>query len=296
MDVDARLRLIEAYGDFAQVLSLANPPLELVAPPDVTPDLARLANDSLAEICRKHPDRFPTFVAALPMNNLDATLAEIDRAITQLGARGVQVFTNVAGVPLSDPQFRPLFRRMAEHDLPVWVHPMRGPDFADYASEQTSQDEVWFSFGWPYETTACMTRLIYSGLFDDLPNAKIISHHMGGMIPYFPTKINLGFRQIFFGARGDNPVARGAELKRPPLDYYKMLYADTAIGGEEAPTRCGHAFFGSARCLFATDAPFDSEQGRWLISDTLRGVKALGLPQAELDMILSGNAKRLLKL
>jgi uncharacterized protein len=296
VDVDARLRLIEAYGDFAQVLSLANPPLELVGPPDVTPDLARLANDSLAEICRQHPDRFPTFVAALPMNNLDATLAEIDRAVTQLGARGVQVFTNVAGVPLSDPQFRPLFRRMAEHDLPVWVHPMRGPDFADYASEKTSQDEVWFSFGWPYETTACMTRLIYSGLFDELPNAKIISHHMGGMIPYFPTKINLGFRQIFFGARGDNPVARERNLKRPPLDYYKMLYADTAIGGEEAPTRCGHAFFGSARCLFATDAPFDSEQGRWLISDTLRGVKALGLPQAELDMILSGNAKRLLKL
>jgi uncharacterized protein len=296
VDVDARLRLIEAYGDFAQVLSLANPPLELVGPPDVTPDLARLANDSLAEICRQHPDRFPTFVAALPMNNLDATLAEIDRAVTQLGARGVQVFTNVAGVPLSDPQFRPLFRRMAEHDLPVWVHPMRGPDFADYASEKTSQDEVWFSFGWPYETTACMTRLIYSGLFDELPNAKIISHHMGGMIPYFPAKINLGFRQIFFGARGDNPVARERNLKRPPLDYYKMLYADTAIGGEEAPTRCGHAFFGSMHCLFATDAPFDSEQGRWLIGDTLHGVKALGLPQAELDMIRFGNAKRLLKL
>ena len=102
VDVDARLKLLEPFGDYAQVLSLANPPLELVAPPEVTPELARIANDALAEICRKHPDRFPTFIAALPMNNVEAALIETDRAITQLGARGIQVFTHVAGVPLSD--------------------------------------------------------------------------------------------------------------------------------------------------------------------------------------------------
>jgi predicted TIM-barrel fold metal-dependent hydrolase len=135
VEVDARLKLLEPFGDFAQVLSLANPPLELVAPPDVTPELARIANDAFAEICRKHPDRFPAFIAALPMNNVEAALIETDRAISQLGARGIQVFTHVAGVPLSDAQFRPLFRRMAAHDLPVWVHPMRGPDSPDYASE-----------------------------------------------------------------------------------------------------------------------------------------------------------------
>jgi aminocarboxymuconate-semialdehyde decarboxylase len=208
VDVDARLRLLDEFGDLQQVLSLANPPLELVGSKDVTPALARIANDALAEICRKHPGRFPAFIAALPMNDIEATLAEIDRAISQLGARGIQVFTNVAGKPLSAPEFRPLFRRMAEHDLPVWVHPMRGPNFPDYASEKVSEDEIWFSFGWPYETTACMTRLIYSGLFDELPSLKIISHHMGGMIPYFSGKINLGFRQIFFGTRGQSGGAR----------------------------------------------------------------------------------------
>jgi predicted TIM-barrel fold metal-dependent hydrolase len=296
VDVDARLRLIDEFDGLQQVLSLANPPLELVGGPNVTPDLARLANDSLAEVCRKHPDRFPTFIAALPINNMDATLAEIDRTINDLGARGIQVFTNVSGKPLSAPEFRPVFRRMAEHDLPIWVHPMRGPNFPDYVTEKQSEDEIWFSFGWPYETTACMTRLIYSGLFDELPSLKIISHHMGGMIPYFPVKINLGFKQIFFGARDRNPVAEERGLKRPPIDYFKMLYADTAIGGAEAPTRCGHAFFGTARCLFATDAPFDAEQGRGLIVDTIRGVEALGLPRAELDRILADNARDLLKL
>ncbi len=228
VDVDARLRLLDGFGDIQQVLSLANPPLELVGSPDVTPELARLANDALAEICQRHPDRFPAFIAALPMNNMDATLVEIDRTITQLGARGIQIFTNVAGKPLSAPEYRPLFRRMAAHDLPVWVHPMRGPNFPDYATEKESMDEIWFSFGWPYETTACMTRLIYSGLFDELPSLKIISHHMGGMIPYFSSKISLGFRHIFFGTRDDNPMALERGLKKRPLEYYKMFYADTA--------------------------------------------------------------------
>src|SRR6478672_5401667 len=293
-DVDARLRLLERFGNLQNVLSLANPPLELVAGPDVTPELARIANDALAEICARHCDHFPAFVAALPMNNIDAALAEIDRAIATLGARGVQIFTHVAGQPLSQPEFRPVFRRMVEHDLPIWVHPMRGPDFADYKSEQASEDEIWFAFGWPYETTACMTRLIYSGLFDELPKLKIITHHYGGMIPFFSGRIALGFKQIFFGAPDRNP---GAErLKKPPREYFKMLYADTALNGDVGATVCGHAYFGTERCLFATDAPFDSEKGRGLIAGTIAAVNALDISPAAREQIFSGNARALLKL
>jgi aminocarboxymuconate-semialdehyde decarboxylase len=294
-DVDARLALLDEFDGLQQVLSLANPPIELVAPPEKSAEVARMANDALAEVCGKHRDRFPAFIASLPMNNVDASLAEIDRAIG-MGARGVQVFTNVAGEPLSAAKYRPIFRRMAQHDLPIWVHPMRSAQFADYASENTSENEIWFSFGWPYETTACMTRLIYSGLFDELPTSKIISHHMGGMIPYFAGKIDLGFRQIFFGTPQRNPVAEEAGLKQHPRKYYEMLYADTALNGEAAATRCGHAFFGTARCLFATDAPFCSEQGRGLIRNTIAAVRALEIADAEREMIFAGNAKKLMKL
>jgi predicted TIM-barrel fold metal-dependent hydrolase len=294
-DLDARRAVMDEFGDTQHVLSLANPPPELIGPPDKTPELVRFANDALADICRKHPDRFPTYIASLPMNNVEASVAEAERAITQLGARGVQVFTNVAGKPLSAPEFRPVFRALASHDLGVWVHPMRTAQFSDYASEKESQNEIWFSFGWPYETTACMTRLIYSGIFDELPGLKIISHHMGGMIPYFSGKIKLGFRQIFFGTPDGNPAAADAGLKKHPLDYYKMLYADTALG-EVAPTRCGHAFFGTGHCLFATDAPFDSEQGRGLMRNTVAAVNALEIPQTEKEAIFAGNARALLKL
>src|SRR5262245_57004570 len=116
-DVDARRALLDQFGDMQHVLSLANPPPELIAGPDKSPELVRFANDALAEICRKHPDRFPTFIASLPMNNVEASVVEAERAIRTLGARGVQVFTNVAGKPLSAPEFRPVFRLMAQHDL-----------------------------------------------------------------------------------------------------------------------------------------------------------------------------------
>jgi aminocarboxymuconate-semialdehyde decarboxylase len=295
-DVEARLRLMDGFEGYRQVLSLANPPIELLGPPELTPQLARIANDGLAALCRKYPDRFPCFIASMPMNNVDACLAEIERALGELGARGIQIFTNVLGKPLSAPEFRPIFAAMAAHDLPVWIHPIRGPQFADYASEARSEDEIWFTFGWPYETTAAVTRLIFAGLFDELPRLKIVTHHMGGMVPYFAKKIDLGFDQIFFGSSARNPAAERAGLKRRPIDYYHMLYGDTALNGDAAATRCGHAFFTTGHCLFATDAPFDAEQGRALIGETISAVRALDIPETERERIFAGNAQALLRL
>jgi uncharacterized protein len=295
-DIDSRLRMMDEFPGMQQVLSLANPPIEVLGPPERTPDYARIANDGLAELCRQHPDHFPCFIASMPMNNVEASVAEADRAIKDLGAKGIQIFTNVLGKPLSRPEFRPLFRCMAAHDLPVWIHPIRGPQFADYATEKESENEIWFTFGWPFESTACVTRLIYSGIFDELPGLKIITHHMGGMVPYYAGKIDLGFNQIFFGETGSNPLAEKAGLKRAPGDYYRMLYADTALNGNIAATRCGHDFFTTGHCLFATDAPFDAEEGRMLIRETIKAVDALEIPDAEKSRIFAGNARDLLRL
>jgi len=116
------------------------------------------------------------------------------------------------------------------------------------------------------------------------------------MIPFFAGKIDLGFRQIFFGTAERNPAAEEAGLKQHPRKYYEMLYADTALNGEIAPTRCGHAFFKTEHCLFATDAPFCCEQGRGLIGKTIAAVNALEISDAERARIFSGNARELMKL
>lgn len=92
VDIGARLRLVENFDGLRQVLSLANPPLEAIGPPAVAAELASIANDCLAEICRKYPYAFPSFIAALPLNDVDAGIKEMDRAIGSLGARGVQLF------------------------------------------------------------------------------------------------------------------------------------------------------------------------------------------------------------
>ncbi len=113
-DLDARWRKIEPYGDYAQVLVLAVPPLEEVGPPAVAAEFARIANDEMAELVQRFPDRFAGFAAALPLSDVDEALRELDRALTQLGALGAQLYTNVLGVALDDPRFEPLFTRLED--------------------------------------------------------------------------------------------------------------------------------------------------------------------------------------
>lgn len=295
-DIDAHLRMVDGFADYRQVLSLANPPIEMLGSPEQTPALARLANDGLADTVRRHPDQFAAFIASLPMNNPDAAVAEANRAVRELDARGIQIFTNVLGKPLSAPEFYPLFETMAKHDLPIWIHPMRGPNFPDYATEDASEDEIWFTFGWPYETSACMTRLVYSGLFDKLPAIKIITHHFGGMVPFFAEKIGIGFQQIFGGDAAHNPLAARAGLKKQPKEYFKMFYADTATNGSAAAAACGLDFFGPDHSLFATDTPFDPEGGTLLIRETQRAVDIIAPDAATRAKIYGGNLERLLKL
>ena len=141
-DLDHRFRMMDGFDDYTQVISLPSPPIEALAAPEKSPELAQLANDELAELVTKHRDRFPGFVAALPMNNPDAALQEIDRAVRKLGASGVQIYTNVNGRPLDEPAFLPIFEKMAELNLPIWVHPARNASFPDYQTEQKSKYEL----------------------------------------------------------------------------------------------------------------------------------------------------------
>ena len=296
-DLDARFEKIDQFGeDYVQIVSLNLPPVEALAGPEDSPELARLANDSMAEVVSQRPDRIPGFVAALPLNNMDATLVEAERAVVELGAKGVQIGSNINGRPLDDPEFFPLYAKMAELDMPIWLHPTRAADFPDYKAEQRSKYDMWWVFGWPYETSVAMGRLVMSGVFDRHPDIKIIAHHMGGMVPYFEGRVGPGLDQL--GKRSNDPDDMGAlgRLEKRPYDYFRMFYADTAVFGSIPATECGLAFFGSDRVLFASDAPFDPERGSGYIRETIRVIDNITASIEDKQKIYEGNARRLLKL
>ena len=295
-DVDARLRMMEAFGDYQQILSLSAPPIEYIAGPEATPALARLANDGMAELCRRHPDRFPGFVASLPLNNPDAAVAETDRAVGELGARGVQIFTNVNGKPLDAPEFYPLFERMRAHDLPIWLHPARDASFPDYGTEERSKYEIWWTFGWSYETSAAMARIVFSGIFDKLPGIKIIAHHLGALVPYLEGRVGHGQDQLGSRTPGDEYVRLRESLDGRPIDYFRKFHCDTAVFGSLGATRCGVDFYGVDQCMFASDCPFDPEGGPLYIRETIRCLDALEISAAERGRLYEDNARKLLRM
>lgn len=295
-DLDERFRMMDQFEDYAQVLSLCSPPLEVMAGPEQSPEFAKMANDGMAEYVDKYPDRFPAFIASLPMNNPDAALEEIDRAIKDLKAVGIQFFTNVAGKPLDLPEFKPLFQKMAEYDLPIWIHPTRGADIPDYPTEEKSKYEIWFVFGWPYETCVAMARIVFNYYFDEFPNLKIITHHLGGTIPYSEGRVGTSWDQLGSRTSDEDYAVILKNLKKPHLEYFKGFYADTATFGSVGAMKCGLEFFGVDQVLFASDCPFDPEKGPGYIRETIKIIEELSISDEDRKKIFEGNARRLLKI
>jgi predicted TIM-barrel fold metal-dependent hydrolase len=295
-DVPSRLEMMATFGDsLQQVLTLSSPPIEILTGPEESPALARVANETMRDLVEQHPNRFPWFVASLPMNNIEACMTEIAYSIDELGAVGVQLFTNVNGRPLDDPEFLPIFDEMARRDLPIWMHPTRNARFADYATETTSKFEIWWAFGWPYETSVAMARMVFSGLFERHPALKIITHHLGAMIPFFEGRIGMGWSdQLGTRTDGDEGADLATRLPRRPLDYFQMFYADTAISGSRIALRCGLDFFGSEHVMFGSDCPFDPEGGPGYIREIIAAVEQLDLDPATQQLLYEGNIRRLI--
>jgi uncharacterized protein len=294
-DLDVRFQVMDQFKkhDYVQVLSLPSPPIELMADGAQALEMSRLGTDGMAELVARHPDRFVGYVSTLPMNDPDAAAREAERAFTEAGANGLQLYTNVRGKPLDLPEFLPVFEMAARHQKPILLHPIRGAEMPDYRTEDRSKYEIWWTFGWPYETSAAMARMVFSGLFDRLPGLKIVTHHLGAMVPYFEGRVGPGWDQL--GARtSDEDLGAVLKcLKKRPLDYFKSFYADTAVFGSRAATVCGLDFFGPDRVLFASDSPFDPEKGPGYIRDTIAVLESIDLDPETRAKIHYKNAEQL---
>ena len=254
LDLDERFREMDQFGDYREIVSLPNPPIEDLAAGDVGLALARIGNDAMAELCARHPQRFPTFVAAVSMTDVDGSVKEARRAVTELGAGGVQIFTSVVVRPLDDPRLR---ADLCDHggvqssDLAAsGAHCQH--DGLPGGAEVPVRDVV--AFGWPYDTSVAMVRMVFAGLLDRYPGLKIITHHLGGMIPYYDGRIGPGLQVLGSRTSDEDYSNILPSLKRPHLDYLHDFYGDTALfGGGIQAVRCGLEFFGSDHVVFATD-------------------------------------------
>ena len=180
---------------------------------------------------------------------------------------------------------------MAELDLPIWLHPVGTAAMSDYPAEKKSRYEMWWCFHWPYETSVAMVRMVFTGLLDRYPKLKIITHHLGGMIPYYDGRVGAGLKVLGQRTSDEDYSKILPSLKRPHTDYLHDFYADTAMFGGGVPaTRCGFEFFGADKVVFATDTPLGP------IAPTIKTVKGLGLSAADERKLFCGNAEKLLNM
>jgi aminocarboxymuconate-semialdehyde decarboxylase len=293
-DLDHRRKMVESFPDYAQILSYPMPPVETLAKsPAELEDYCKVINDGLVEICAKYPKQFPGWVAQTSPGIADAGVREAQRAIKN-GALGVQIYTNILGRALDDPAFEPLFAAMAASGKPIWLHPARGANFPDYLSEKKSKYEIWWAFGWSYETAAAMARLVFSKIMDKHPTLKIIVHHFGGIVPMLEGRIGPGWDVLGQRTSDEDYGAVLKSLKKRPLDYFKhSFYSDTAVFTSKMATLAGFEFFDSDKIVFASDCPFDPEGGTMYIRETIRLLDELGLPKEKRQQIDHGNLERL---
>lgn len=295
-DMDYRARLFEQFPGYKQIPNIVSPPIESFVSPEKAPAIAAIGNDEIKKIVERNPECYEGFICCIPMNNVRASVDEIKRCYS-MGAKGVQIYTHMNGEAIDDQKFWPIYEVCEALDLPILIHPVAGQKTPEFPTEVYSKYELWWLIGWPIQTTIAICRLAFSGIFEDFPDLKIVTHHVGGMIPMLEGRIENGLKM--YGTRTPlelRETLTQTKLKGDPLNSFKKFYADSASFGAPAAIQAGIEFFGSDHILFATDMPFDPEDGTGYIRRTLGALDSLDLAADTKESILHGNAERVFHL
>jgi predicted TIM-barrel fold metal-dependent hydrolase len=272
LDVDAKLAAMDAAGIAQTALSINDPGPEWFG--DDGPAVARIANDFVADVVRMHPTRF-FGICVLPLQNMKASLTELDRAVGDLGMRGILLYTNLAGRFPDEPEFRPLFARAVELDVPVLLHPAK-----PVTTEFVKAYEMTSTLGNMFENTIALTRLLLSGILDEFPMLKLVCPHLGGTLPYIVGRMDHQLTVLKRGPRN---------LKRTVNEYLKQIWLDI-VSPLPLAMKFAYDFVGPDRLLYASDHPWVEPQ---LISDDLRSLR---FSAADEQKIFRDNARALFRL
>lgn len=284
IDVDNRVADMDDFGIDRQVMTLARPSIWRGIDRDVAPEAVRLANDTVREAADEYPDRLIP-AGTIPILT-EEYVDELERCVNDLGMPGVQIFSNIDGEPLDAEEFRPFWEAVDRLDATIWIHPQLH-EWHPWTDEYMDHK----LFGWPFDTTISMARLVWSGIMDE-HDPDIITHHMGAMVPFFSERI-ARFYDKRMTYRDMYPKTVLPEFDDVQAQFRKF-YGDLAVSGSASALDCGYDFFGSDRLVFAVDYPFGTNGGRVNYEVTMPIVEELDVPDAEKQAILSGNIKRLL--
>jgi aminocarboxymuconate-semialdehyde decarboxylase len=268
-DVSKRLEDMDRVGIDAEVLSLSTPNVYFVEG-KAQAEVARPANDSYAELAQKHPGRFLGF-ASIPMDDPDAALRELERALDDLHMQGVVVLSNIRGRALADPVYRPFFEEADRRKVCVFVHPMI-PAAADAFTEYVLGPII----GFPFDTTVAIAKLCYAGVFKQLPNIRWLVGHAGGAVPYLMERMDSGWRD-FAECR--------VSIDKPPSFYLKQLYYDTVTFSAHN-LRFLRDVVGADHMAMGSDYPHLLGS----IEKAVSSIEAMDFSEAEKDQIFSGTA------
>jgi aminocarboxymuconate-semialdehyde decarboxylase len=205
-------------------------------------------------------------------------------------ALGVQLEEDASEFPLHDRSYDPLFAAMEDLNACIWLHPFRTPAWPSYPKE-AAPFLLWQVFGWVFDTTITISRLVFAGIFDRHPRLKLIAHHGGALVPHFSGRVAI---MPFYGNLDATLRDALHQLRKPPIEYFKMLYVDTAMFGCTHGVRSVLEFFGTEQVLFGTDAPFDTKGGAHFIPATISDIEAVTADAAVRSDIFERNARRVL--
>jgi predicted TIM-barrel fold metal-dependent hydrolase len=279
-DIETRLADMDKYDIDTQIITHTCPGVAEVSVVESIEWASRI-NDILAGYCKKYPGRF-YFKATLPLQDIKKSLKEIDRVYNDLGAKGIQIFSNINGRLASSPEFHPIYERAAKYGLSVEIHPSHRPVTADAMKEAGLPFQL---YGFTMDTTMVVTSLLYQGVFEKYPGLKVHHSHLGGMVPYMIGRVDNAFRRF--------NKEWGIELPKPPSEYYKnQVYVDT-LSLHVPAMKCALEFMGVEHLLFGTDYP---HRASGTVEENFVALDSMGLDEGKKGEILEKNATKLFNL
>jgi aminocarboxymuconate-semialdehyde decarboxylase len=272
-DVPKRLEDMDRVGIDVEVVSLSTPNV-FFADAQHQPEIARLVNDAYAELIARHPSRFKAF-ASIPMDDSDAALAELDRAINELKMNGVILLSNIGGKPLTSPEYRPFFAAANRMELCILLHPML-PANTDPFREYVLGPIVGFMF----DTTLAVARMCFDGMLRDFPDIRWIVGHLGGAVPYLMERMDNGWRDF---------VECRAKIDELPSTYLKRLYYDT-VNFNPHMLMMARNMLGADHLVMGSDYPHLLGS----IDRAVSSIAGLEISESEKQRIFEGNALKIL--